>query len=115
LKIGGKGVVVEIDESLFARVKHHRGKDLKKQQIWVFGLRERGTNKCIFRVVEDRTAPVLLDIIVKHVQPGTTIISDCWKSYNSINKKGFDHLSVNHPLNFVAPAPISTQALKVNS
>jgi hypothetical protein len=26
LKIGGKGVVFEIDESLFAKVKHHRAR-----------------------------------------------------------------------------------------
>jgi len=35
IKLGGKNVIVEIDESMFARVKHHRGKDLKRKQIWV--------------------------------------------------------------------------------
>ena len=29
LKLGGEGQIVEIDESLFARVKHKVGKDLK--------------------------------------------------------------------------------------
>ena len=42
LQIGGPGVIVEIDESLMAKVKHHKGKDLKRKQIWVFGMKERG-------------------------------------------------------------------------
>ena len=35
--------------------------------------------------------------------PGTTIISDCWKSYNCLNNEGFQHLTVNHTYNFVDP------------
>ena len=35
--------------------------------------------------------------------PGTTIYSDCWKAYSSLNKEGFSHLTVNHSINFVDP------------
>ncbi len=31
--LGGVGKVVEIDESLFVKVKHHKGKDLNRPQI----------------------------------------------------------------------------------
>ena len=46
-QIGSPGTIVEIGESLMAKVKHHRGKDLKRKQIWVFGLKERGKITCI--------------------------------------------------------------------
>ena len=53
-QLGGEGCVVEIDESLFIKVKHHRGKDLKRPQVWVFGLYERNTKKCFFVKVPKR-------------------------------------------------------------
>lgn len=46
--MGGKGKVVEIDESLFVKVKHWKGKDLKRKQVWIFGLTERGENGKVY-------------------------------------------------------------------
>ena len=80
--------VIEIDESLFARVKHHRGKDLMRSQVWVFGMRERNSNYCVFYVVKNRTADELLPIIKKHSKPGSIIISDKWKAYQGIYTLG---------------------------
>jgi hypothetical protein len=37
VKLGGFAKVVEVDESMFAKVKHNRGKDLSRKQLWVFG------------------------------------------------------------------------------
>lgn len=45
LKLGGLGRIVEIDESLFAKVKHYKGKDLQRKQVWVFGMKERGVKR----------------------------------------------------------------------
>jgi hypothetical protein len=110
LKLGGPGKIVEIDESLYARVKFHKGKDLKRVQVWVFGLVERSEenlSKCYMLLVPDREALTLLDIIYHMCHPGnpgTIIYSDCWSSYNKISSlKNFGHQTVNHSLHFIDP------------
>ena len=106
IKLGGYGQVVEIDESLFARVKHNKGKDLKRKHIWVFGLVDRSTSKVYFQIVPNRKAETLLSIIYDHVQPGTLIYSDCWSAYNKISylhQNQIKHQTVNHSCNFVCP------------
>ncbi|RMZ93697.1 ISXO2-like domain-containing [Brachionus plicatilis] len=106
IKLGGNGKIVEIDESLYARVKHNKGKDLKRAQVWVFGLVERNDHdsKCFMIIVPDREATTLLNIIYSKCMPGSIIYSDCWSSYSKINKlKDFKHFTVNHSLNFIDP------------
>jgi hypothetical protein len=73
IKLGGRGLVVEIDESLFVRVKYNKGKDLRRKQVWVFGMVCRTTNKCFFTIVPNRRAETLLPIIYDHCLPGVYI------------------------------------------
>ena len=35
------------------------------------------------------------------IEPGTLIVSDCWKSYHNLNKHGYSHQTVNHSKEFV--------------
>ena len=100
-KIGGEGKTVEIDESKFGKRKFHKGR--RVDGVWVFGGIERETKLCFFQTVENRTADTLVSIIKDNILPGTTIISDCWKAYDSLSKEGFNHLKVNHSVNFVDP------------
>ena len=53
--------------------------------------------------VEERNRDTLLGIIKERIEPGTTIISDCWKAYDCLEQEGYVHLKVNHSLNFVDP------------
>ncbi|KAF8771221.1 Protein GVQW3 like protein [Argiope bruennichi] len=62
-KIGGVGVIVEIDESKFGKRKYNRGKRVEGK--WVFGGIERGSKRCFFQVVEDRTEDTLIEITKK--------------------------------------------------
>ncbi|KFM59040.1 hypothetical protein X975_26845, partial [Stegodyphus mimosarum] len=44
--IGGKGVIVEVDESKFGKRKYGRGKPVDGHRV--IGGIERGTNRCFF-------------------------------------------------------------------
>ena len=70
-------------------MKHNKGKDLSRPQIWVFGMRERNSGKCYFEIVDDRERPTLLKIIYQHVRPESIIFSDNWSSYLDIARLNF--------------------------
>lgn len=101
-KIGGNGTIVEIDESKFGKRKYNVGRIVEGQ--WVFGGVCRQTRDCFMVPVERRDSDTLLSVIQERVEPGTTIISDCWKAYSCLSDHGFHHLTVNHSINFVDPS-----------
>ncbi|KAL9976846.1 hypothetical protein ACROYT_G014182 [Oculina patagonica] len=95
-KIGGEGKVVQIDESKVGKRKYHR-----VDGQWVFGGIEEDSRRCFIVAVEDRSEATLLPIIKKWIEPGTLIVSDCWKSYQNLEKNGYSHQTVNHSKEFV--------------
>ncbi|GFT94483.1 DDE_Tnp_IS1595 domain-containing protein [Trichonephila clavipes] len=102
-KIGGVGKVVEVDESKFGKRKYHKGRSEEGQ--WVFGGVQCDSGKLFLMAVHDRNQRTLMEIIMEWIEPGTTIISDCWKAYNHdvLTTEGFNHLTVYHSMNFVDP------------
>lgn len=99
--LGGEGKTVEIDESKFGRRKYNRGKRVEGQ--WVFGMLERESGKVVMVPVDKRNRFTLIPIIKRWIRPGTTIISDFWKAYNCLKYEKYQHLKVNHKLNFKDP------------
>jgi len=66
-----------------------------------------------FFIVERKDKNKLILIIQREVLPGTTIVSDEWKSYSSLNDIGYNHLIVNHSKNVVNPVNgANTQTIK---
>ncbi|XP_049769628.1 uncharacterized protein LOC126108457 [Schistocerca cancellata] len=96
--LGGVGSVVEIVEAKLASRKFGRGKPVTGG--WVYGGIERGSNKCFFQVVPKTTKRVFLNVLKKYVLPGTTVISDCFRSYDCLSDELFISLSVKHKMNF---------------
>ena len=102
--IGGEGIIVEIDESKFGKRKYHRGRII--DGVWVVGGIERtGEKRCFVKVVQDRTAGTLHDIISRHVEPGSIVHTDLWRGYIGIEELNMNiiHRTVNHSEHFVDP------------
>ena len=101
-KIGGEGIIVEIDESKFGKRKYNRGHQVNG--VWVLGGVERtAERKTFLKIVEKRDAQTLLEAIAMNVKVGSIVYTDGWRSYNGIPLLGMQHLSVNHSRNFVDP------------
>ncbi|GFS92362.1 putative transposase-like protein [Trichonephila clavipes] len=96
-KLGGK--TVEIDESKIGERKYNKGHFMQGQ--WVFGGIERKMGRCFLVAVHDKMAETLIGLFESWIEPGTTIISDNWKSYKKLSERGYHHLTVNHSLEFV--------------
>jgi hypothetical protein len=75
-KIVGSNKTVEIDDSQFGRRKYHRGHRVKGQ--WVFGGVQQGSGRTFLVPIPDKTADTLTAIIYAWIDPGTTVVSDCW-------------------------------------
>ena len=102
--IGGPGTIVEVDETCVFKAKYNRGRRFRRH-VWLFGGIERGSGRCFLSIVKRRDASTLLRLVAKYIRPGTTVISDCWRAYNSVSAlpQAYRHLTVNHRFNFVNP------------
>jgi transposase-like protein len=67
----------------------------------VFGGVERESGKTFLVPVPDRTADTLMAVIDAWIEPGNTIISDCWGAYRDLDAEGCVHRIVNHTIGFV--------------
>ncbi|KAI6653004.1 hypothetical protein LOD99_4081 [Oopsacas minuta] len=63
--------------------------------------------------VQDRSAATLIPLIQRYILPGNTIFSEEWASYHAFPASSFQHLTVNHILNFVDPTTgVHTQTVE---
>ncbi|CAB9518305.1 Inherit from opiNOG: protein Hydra magnipapillata [Seminavis robusta] len=111
--IGGHDIIVEIDESKFAKRKYHKGRRVKGS--WVLGMVERTQQRrMVLLVVPDRTRKTLEHAIMTFVHPGSTIHTDMWKGYLSLERLGYDHKTLCHKYEFVSKEGTHTQTIEGN-
>ncbi|VDK43815.1 unnamed protein product [Anisakis simplex] len=96
-KLGGTDRTVEIDETIIAKRRYGRGRDVREQLIF-FGV-DVESGDCFLVRVSDRSAATLLPIIQEHILPGTTVVSDDWATYRQLQSVQ----SPNSMFNFVNP------------
>ncbi|KAG0434290.1 hypothetical protein DMUE_5241 [Dictyocoela muelleri] len=113
-KLGGIDVIVECDESKFGKKKKNKGKII--DGVWVFGMVERSNSRKIYlSKIKTKKSNELLPIIYKKAFYGTSLYTDCFQSYCSIDNSIYYHENVNHSENFVDPfTGVHTQTIEAN-
>lgn len=86
-KIGGSGLTVEIDEAKFGKRKYNRGRIV--DGTWILGGICRETREAFLVPVFKRDKDTLIPLIISHVEEGSIIMTDCWKSYSSLDEHIF--------------------------
>ena len=66
--LGGSGVIVQLDESVFSKRKYHVGR--AKKEMWIFGAYEPSTGRGFMVPVEKRDSKTLIPIIARHILLG---------------------------------------------
>ena len=110
IKLGGDNKTVEVDETFIGGKSRnmHRSRRRRVQvqnpenfgKTIVMGMLERG-GKVKAEVIADRKGKALREVITKHVEPFTTLHSDEWTGYSSI-EQDYDHQVINHLEKYVS-------------
>ena len=90
-QLGGKGVIVEMDESKFGKRKYNKGHRVEGNWVWGCverivdpNTREARAGKVVMVVVTKRDIATLKPLILRFIKPGSYIISDCYSSYKGV-------------------------------
>ena len=82
-KIGGAGVIVEVDETRFGSGKYNCGH--RVGGVWVVTGIERTAERRLFAVqVETRDSETLERVISENVHEGSIVVTERWKGYVNI-------------------------------
>ncbi|KAL6460862.1 hypothetical protein MHYP_G00308280 [Metynnis hypsauchen] len=83
-----------------------------KRKNWVFGVLEiRDTSRRpVLRLVEKRNRETLMPLIKKHVRKHSIVVSDEWRAYSNLTQEGYQHVKVNHSVNYVDPQTAQYQS-----
>ena len=116
-KVGGEGVIVEVDE--WWVMKEKDGTD-----VWVVGVIEREVTidgrgatarKVAFLIVKRRDAETLTNFIVDRVWGGSILISDSWRGYTAFLQRMDTHCVVNHSVEYGKTAVVGGVTLRINT
>lgn len=108
-RIGGPGMIVQIDEAKIGRRKYNRGR--VGPGTWVLGMID-SAGALRLTICPDRSKETLQALIEEHVDPDSIVHTDQWRGYCGLEELGYCHETVNHQLNFVAPDNVHTQRIE---
>lgn len=90
-KLSGK---IEVDETLVGGKKagkRGRGAEGKSLVVIAVEIMEKGTGRVRMSLISDASKKSLGKFINDNIEPGSNLITDGWKGYTGILKKGYHH------------------------
>ena len=91
---------VEVDESLVGGIssggKRGRGAENKELVVIAVEMHEpKGFGRIRMKRIDDASADSLTKFVCEAVEPGATVLTDAWKGYNDLEKRGYKHIKTN--------------------
>jgi transposase-like protein len=93
--------IVEVDETLVGGEGHgKRGRGSENKTLVVIAVEDtggefkKGMGRIRLQRVQDASSVSLIEVISKHVEPGSMIRTDGWRGYNTVSTNGFGHVAV---------------------
>ena len=90
-KLSGK---IEVDETLVGGKKagkRGRGAEGKSLVVIAIEIKEKGTGRVRMSLIPDASKKTLGKFITDNIETGSNLITDGWKGYTGISKKGYHH------------------------
>ena len=105
VKLGGQNKTVQIDETAICHCSlvdcPSRLDDDTPGLTWLVGIIESDSRRIKFEIVDNRSLPVMMSLLERHVLPFTTVISDVHRSYpRAVANINGAHIIVNHSVGF---------------
>jgi len=86
--------IVEVDETFVGGKKagkRGRGAEGKLLVVIAIEIIDKGTGRVRMSIIPDASGKSLKKFIDENIEKGSTLITDGWKGYSGISKKGFKH------------------------
>lgn len=92
--------IVEIDETFIGGEDHggKRGRGAGRKSLVVIAteiIEPRGFGRARMKHIKDASAESLIPFVVDNVVCGSTVRTDCWRSYSQLESLGYKHEKIN--------------------
>jgi transposase-like protein len=120
-KMGQSGGPCEVDETFVGgKPKNMHGSRRRKMQtalngasgkVAVMGMVDRDSRQVRAKVVPNVKRETLQNMILKEIESGSTVYTDCWVGYDNLSAREYVHETVNHVIEYVR-GEVHTQGIE---
>jgi hypothetical protein len=82
--------LIKIDESFFGKQRS------KQDQVIIVGAIDADSKYIRLELIANREQATLEDFVLRHIAPGSTIVTDYWLGYTDLDNLGYNHFPFNH-------------------